>query len=43
MLLLGVAVACGPGGPAKNPPVLFMAPLNMETQVQLIDHDPPPY
>jgi hypothetical protein len=40
-----VAMACSGGGPGapKNPPILYMAPLDNELEVQLIDHDPPYY
>jgi hypothetical protein len=44
LLASALAVACGPGDKAtKNPPVLYMAPLDSELDVQLIDHDPPPF
>jgi hypothetical protein len=39
-----VVAACGPSTPSdKNPPVLYLAPLDNETQVQLVDQSPPPY
>jgi hypothetical protein len=35
--------ACGPSSSDKNPPVLYLAPFDAETEVTLQDHSPPPY
>ncbi len=42
-LLVCVGAAGCPNGPPTNPPTLFLAPFNMETEVQLVPNDPPPY
>ena len=38
-----LVASCGPGASDKNPPVLYLAPLDAETEVTLVDKSPPPY
>ena len=42
----GAVVAClagCPGEPAENAPTVWLALDGRETEVKLIDHEPPPY
>ncbi|MBA3540658.1 MAG: hypothetical protein H0T79_13690 [Deltaproteobacteria bacterium] len=39
----GVSSLGCPSDPASNPPVLWLGLDGRETEVKLIDHEPPPY
>ena len=41
--LAAAALSGCPGGGASNPARLWLAPRGSELEVQLVDHEPPPF